>query len=291
MSCSTTEKSSKALKIEKLNVEKGTYHKLQYLYNDTSYNKPREYYIYVPKSYKPGGPLIFVLHGQNETGKYTMFQSRMNTQAEENGFIVCYPDASNPMKPNLYDLTWNCNILHVEADDRGFLSELAKYLQYSFNTNPEHTFVAGFSNGGFMTYNLAIRASDVFKGFAVIDGVPSGADWRGREISTPFPLLHIHDSYDQMVPADGTVIEAGGWGGAPPVDDFIEYFADQNSCSPPKYKEFPETLRRSWYYKNGIDGNEVWYYRIDDKNLWHIWRPYYAELIWEFFQKIISNKS
>ena len=43
-----------------------------------------------------------------------------------------------------------------DVDDIGFLSSLARHLQREHGLSTGNTFVAGFSNGGFMSYTLAM---------------------------------------------------------------------------------------------------------------------------------------
>ena len=79
-----------------------------------------------------------------------------NTIAEANNFIVCYPDGLNN--------SWNAdmNITVSQADDIGFIEELAIFMQNDFNTDPNRQYLCGFSNGGFMSYKLACESNQCF---------------------------------------------------------------------------------------------------------------------------------
>ena len=85
-------------------------------------------------------------------------------------------------------------------DDIGFLSELAGHLQVEYDLNPDHTFVCGMSNGGFMSYTLACDRPDVFKAIASVTGTMSGFDWNNCDPDEPVPVLQIAGADDNIVP-------------------------------------------------------------------------------------------
>jgi poly(3-hydroxybutyrate) depolymerase len=69
---------------------------------------------------------------------------------------------------------------------------LAKYLQAEYELDPDRTFVAGFSSGGFTSYTLACEASSVFKGAAAVAALMNSVLYASCNPSTPVPFLHIH---------------------------------------------------------------------------------------------------
>ena len=60
----------------------------------------------------------------------------------------------------------NADSLFDGQSDVEFLSALARSLQKEFHLNPAKTFVAGFSNGGDMSYTHICQPGEVFKGAA-----------------------------------------------------------------------------------------------------------------------------
>jgi polyhydroxybutyrate depolymerase len=215
----------------------------------------------------------------------------MNTLADENGFAVCYPQGSLDFKEITH---WNARLDISTTDDIGFLTSLAEYLQSEYGLNEEKTFCCGFSNGGFMSYTLACEEPDVFSAIASVSGTMSGYTWDNRNISEPIPILHIHGVDDEVVPIDGSMSEEGGWGGAPPVGTIINYWVNLNNCTSSE-TEFYTPNTNATYYIDGVNGNEVWCYKIDS---WGHWWPSYnpdkpdynpginaSEVIWEFFRK------
>jgi len=250
----------------------------------------RQYILYMPDNLQENAPLVFVLHGYGGNAQSMMLYSDMNRIADENGFAVCYPQGTL----DLGDIThWNARLNISETDDIGFLTELAKYLQSEYNFNTQHTFSCGHSNGGFMSYTLACEAPDVFNGIASVAGTMSGYTWNNRNISDSIPILQIHGLDDEVVPIDGSISEEGGWGGAPHVDTIIEYWVSVNNCTTSETVFLPP-FTNATYHMDGVNGNEVWYYKID--NWGHGWpsynpdKPDYdpginaSEVIWEFFE-------
>ena len=250
----------------------------------------RQYLLYLPDNLPENAPLIFVLHGYGGNAVSMMYLVDMNKIADENGFAICYPQGTLDFKDSTH---WNAGLDISETDDIGFLTELAKYLQSTYNLNEEKTFSCGFSNGGFMSYTLACEAPDVFNAIASVSGTMSGYTWNNRNISEPIPILHIHGLDDEVVPIDGSISASGGWGGAPHVDTIIEYWVSVNNCSTTENVTVSDNTN-AFYHRGGINGYEVWYYKID--NWGHGWpmynpeKPDYnpginaSEIIWEFFE-------
>jgi polyhydroxybutyrate depolymerase len=83
-----------------------------------------------------------------------MEASGMNDVANEEGFIVAYPDG--------VENSWNgaVQVLDTPAaerdlDDVGFLSALIDQLSSEFSIDPSGVYATGISNGGQMAYRLA----------------------------------------------------------------------------------------------------------------------------------------
>ena len=249
----------------------------------------RQYILYLPDNLPENAPLVFVLHGYTSNAQGIMAYTDMNRVADENGFAVCYPQGTLDKGDTTH---WNARLNISETDDIGFLTELAKYLQSEYNLNAQQTFSCGHSNGGFMSYTLACEAPDVFNAIASVAGTMSGYTWNNRNISEPIPILQIHGLDDEVVPIDGSISASGGWGGAPHVDTIIEYWVNLNNCTTSENVTVSDNTN-AYYHRDGIKGNEVWYYKID--NWGHGW-PIYdpekpdlnpginaSEVIWEFF--------
>jgi polyhydroxybutyrate depolymerase len=224
----------------------------------------RTYHLYKPDGLPAGAPLLFILHGISETADWS-WGLDMNSLADEHGFAVCYPQGSTT---GLGVTHWNARLTLSTVDDTGFLVELAGFLQDAHRFDRDRTYISGFSNGGFMAYTLASETYGVFSGAAIVSGLMSGITWDNRVSAEPLPILHIHGTADTVVPDDGSMIAIGGWGGAPAVPGIIDFWADLNATTTEESSDI-STSATAWYYRQGIYGNEVWYYSIDGYG--HAW--------------------
>ena len=199
----------------------------------------RLYTLYKPDNLKEKAPLVFVLHGYTSNSTNIMNYSKMNEIADQNGFMVCYPQGtSNAFTGQTH---WNANLKEMSSiADSEFLTDLAKKLQAEFNLSEKNTFACGMSNGGFMSYTLGCERSDTFKAIASITGTMSGYDWNNCN-PNKVPVLQISGTNDMVVPMDGSMSSAGGWGGAPKIQDIMNYWGDINECTQTQTQNLPDS--------------------------------------------------
>lgn len=164
----------------------GTYNKTI----DISGDK-RQYVVYVPQSVKglTKVPVLFMIHGTNQTGLYHYNTNLWNTKAEQEGFIVVYPTAliychfdsgeqRTVTKWNSGDLgETNINLGalplcsgEVLKDDVVFFDSLIVNIKRNFVINEKRIYASGFSNGAQMTARLAAQRSEVFASVAIHAG-------------------------------------------------------------------------------------------------------------------------
>lgn len=261
-------------------------------YHDFTYNDiKRTYSLYIPKGIKEDAPLVFILHGYSGFAMSYSNITGMNAVADEGGFAVVYPQGLTS-KDSIYPGThWNADFTYSDVDDIGFLTALAEYLQESYGFSESKTFAAGLSNGGFMCYTLAVKSPGTFRAIASVVGTMSGDTWKDRDSSTdPVPVLQICGSSDKTVPIDGSMSTVGGWGGAPRMDDIMEYWADRNVAD--SMVEQTSDRIYSRIYSDSSGEYPVWYYLIDGYG--HNW-PTLTDsaldtsgLIWQFFSKFLN---
>ena len=127
----------------------------------------RSYLVHLPKGYdaKKEYPLILVLHGIYSSAEAIAGFSNFNKNADEKGFIVCYPQG--------YKKSWSIGIDVGPApkagiDDLGFFNHLLDSLNFDYSIDTSKVFFVGTSNGGFMVSNLANNLSERFSGMALV---------------------------------------------------------------------------------------------------------------------------
>ncbi len=246
--------------------------------------KQRLYHYYQPLNISEKAPLIFMLHGYSGDAEEFMRWVSMEKLADEKGFAFVFPQGYADVWGSTH---WNANLNISTVDDVGFLSELAEHLQETYNLDPERTFTGGFSNGGFMSYELVIKRPDIFKAAASIAGTMSGETWTNRDLAEPIPILQLSGGLDRIVPISGALSTNGGWGGAPEMTEIIDFWADLNEANSPNHSQIGET--KIYKYSNQDNNLEVWYYLLENMehnfpmgNQYNVHTP---SLIWEFFSK------
>ena len=217
----------------------------------------RRYLIHLPKDLSDNAPLVFLLHGYRGDARGYM-ELGMNRVADANGFAVCYPQGEKDRRGIPH---WNARLKISKVDDIGFLSALAVRLQATHKLDPNKTFTCGISNGGFMSYTLVAEKPDVFKAAASVIGTMSGYTWEHRDQIKPVSILQISGHADEVIPYDGSMTPKGGWGGAPNQDIIMDFWKELNQTKTKDVRKLSDTTT-AHYYKDGINGNQVWHYKI-----------------------------
>ena len=244
----------------------------------------REYLIHLPENLPPKAPLVVFLHGyRGDARDYA--EIGMSRVANAKRFAVVYPQGLPDRKGIPH---WNARLKLSDVDDIGYLKELVGSLQSKHDLDPKRTFVSGVSNGGFMSYTMVSEHPDQFRAAASIIGTISGETWRSREKMKPVPILQISGLSDRIVPVDGSMSPAGGWGGAPDQKTIIEFFKKLNQTRTEEVvKLSPRTT--GYRYRGGVNGTEVWLYEVKD---WGHRVPgkkelgvHSVDLVWDFFSR------
>jgi len=252
----------------------------------------REYILYKPKNFSENAPLVMMLHGYSSNNNNLLSYSKMNAIADQNGFMICYPQGAITYLTN--QSHWNANLQMSDVNDIDFLSDLVIEIQKQFKVSKENVFVAGMSNGGFMSYTLGCERSDIFKAVASVTGTMSGYDWENCSPEYKIPVIQISGTIDRTVPWDGTMNTAFGWGGAPHILDVMEFWSDLNACTKDELINIPDIDKSDnstvslTKKKGGSYNNEVWFYKIEGGG--HDWPGAWgnkdidaSEEIWKFF--------
>jgi polyhydroxybutyrate depolymerase len=249
----------------------------------------RTYWLDIPDDLSDNSPLLFFLHGYTGSAYYEYSNNLFGNLHQEHGFVACYPQGTN----DIYGIShWNASLEISEVDDLDFIVKLAMHLQSEYNLDPNRIFSCGYSNGGYMSYTLACKASNTFRAIASVAGTMSGADWDNCNPDNPRSVMQVCGVNDTTVPMDGITAPAEGWGGAPNIYEVVEYWADLNNTQ----NTYTEPLAESpfntqvTYYTDGTDGNQVRLYVVSGmghnwpSNQYQGWNC--SREIWEFFSTV-----
>jgi len=163
-------------------------------------NLQRESYTHLPAGFVRGQrlPLMLVFHGgftlANRMDQLTGF----NTVADQNGFIVCYPQA--------FKHHWNDgrNIDgHDNYNDVQYSTEVIDHMIRKYNVDPSRVYACGISNGGFFAQYLGLRQPHKIAAIAsVAAGLPQLIQSTQAALH-PLSVLYILGLEDPLMPFEG----------------------------------------------------------------------------------------
>ncbi|GAA2429628.1 PHB depolymerase family esterase [Actinomadura vinacea] len=212
----------------------------------------RDYLLHVPPGRTSAPqPLVIALHGGLDDMNYIRRQSGLDEVADQNGFLVAYPDG--------FMRTWNaggcCWFARMAGiDDVGFLDSLIDTLVREGLADPRRIYLTGFSNGGGMAYRYACERSSRVAAVGVVSG-SLAVECAPRD---PVPVIAFHGTADFSVPYGG-----GGnqdWNNPepfPPVAAVMEFWRTANRL-PPLHRitlDTAKTTCRSTGRTTGRDGS------------------------------------
>ena len=198
--------------------------------------RQRRYAFYAPAKVASRPPLLLALHGSmgNAEQMRRITAYRFEQLADDHGFIVVYPEG--------YDGHWNdCRkkgpyaAKRLNIDDVGFMRALVARLRSTYGIDSTRVFAVGLSNGGHMSFRLALEAPDVVRGAAAAAAnLPSPENFDCTPISGAVPVLIINGTDDPINPFAGgrvTIFGFGDRGNVLSATATAEFFAGRNAVA------------------------------------------------------------
>jgi polyhydroxybutyrate depolymerase len=248
----------------------------------------REYYVHIPPGYDGSEPvaLVLALHGGGGQADKMDRLTGFNDVADEEGFIVVYPQGINA---RWNDGRYVPSLLPVEPpDDVKFLGELVKQLTADYAIDENRIYSAGISNGGFMSYRLAVEYPDVF---AAVAGVAAQVSVSLRDNfppEEPITVMMILGDRDPLVPYEGGEISLFGInrGEVLSAKESVEMWVENNGCSETPVTTYYEdiddkdgSVARRDEYKSDIGADVVLITIEGGGHTWPGGRQYISEKI------------
>ncbi len=186
-----------------------------YVFTMTFDGMQRDYRLHVPPAAAAGQPLPLVLnlHGATQNGQLEEITSDMDPNADQNGYLVAYPDGTriakiltpDPVAKNA-QYGWNageCCGLPVtkHVNDVGFLLKVIADIAAKTPVDLRRVYMTGISNGGMMAYAMAAEASGHV---AAISSVSGQVEIPEIHPSRAVPTMEFHSVNDPIAKFDGT---------------------------------------------------------------------------------------
>ena len=194
-------------------------------------NRMRYYLEHLPPTYQEDSmyALIIAMHGGFGSGPQLEEQSQLSVTADEEGFIVVYPDGV--ASPLFGIRTWNAGgccgyAMEQDIDDVGFIGRLIDTMIDRYSIDPDRIYSTGMSNGGFMSYRLACEMRGRIAAIAPV--ASSMLTSCAPELAVP--VVHFHSYMDENVPWYGGKGSGASNHYNPPLDSVMNVWAGFNAC-------------------------------------------------------------
>ncbi|MCU1425433.1 MAG: lipoprotein [Microbacteriaceae bacterium] len=224
----------------------------------------RSYVARVPESAVIGSPMplpvLIVMHGAGGNSAKVEAASGLTRYAAANNFIAVYPNGT--MAADIEgQLAWNAGDccaapLRNDVDDVAFIEAVLADLAAEYVVDESRVYIAGFSNGGMMSYRLACELGDRIAGVAVVAGALNVSDCESESRAS---VLIVHGTGDLTVPYDGgptnsrTAARFGSWTNKS-VADAAAAWATRDGCDPSPSRETSGSITLAVYDECQEDG-------------------------------------
>jgi len=126
--------------------------------------KQRTYTVHAPPGYLPTRltPVVIVMHDRGGSATTMQQMTGLDAKADQVGFLVVYLDG--------VDGAFNALICCGNEDDVGYVKALVAQLIRDWHADPDRVYLTGISNGGDMTFRLAVEVPGTFAAIAPVSG-------------------------------------------------------------------------------------------------------------------------
>jgi polyhydroxybutyrate depolymerase len=238
----------------------------------------RSYIAHVPDDAAIGAPLtlpvLVVLHGAGGNALKAETATGLTTYAKADDFIIVYPNGTQAADIE-GQLAWNagacCGVpKRTDVDDVGFIEAVLDDVQAKYAVDTGRIYLAGFSNGGMMSYRLSCELGDRIAGIAVVSGAFNVSSCESEATTD---VLIVHGTGDLTVPYKGglsnerTAARFGQWSNKS-VADAAKVWIARDDCDDSPDSETRGSITRQ-VYADCADDTELEVISI--KNGQHVW--------------------
>ena len=208
----------------------------------------REYELYIPENYNDSNavPLLFNFHGGNGTISDQIYLSDMRSLADENNFIIVYPQAiADPTDDGSLNWIFKGDSDH---DDIYFIESIIDELSSQYSIDLTRVYACGYSLGGEFVYELLCRLNNKIAAGVVVARTMGQYQYENCNPEHPTAIMTILGTEDYESNYDGVVYNGVTYYIS--ADDTHQYWTDYNNADiNPSETELPNN--------NSSDGSTV----------------------------------
>lgn len=165
----------------------------------------REYELYIPENYNNSNavPLLFNFHGGNGTMSDQIYLSDMRSLADENNFIIVYPQAiADPTDDGSLNWIFKGDSDH---DDIYFIESIIDELSSQYSIDLSRVYACGYSLGGEFVYELLCRLNNKIAAGVVVARTMGQYQYENCNPEHPTAIMTILGTEDYESNYDGVV--------------------------------------------------------------------------------------
>ena len=258
--------------------------------------------MFVPDSYdeNENTPIVFNLHGGSSTAEEQLnYISDMRSLSDNEKFILVYPQASSDANGIPIWNLGGVNSKATDVDDVGYISHLIDRISEFYSVDRDRIYVTGFSNGGYLSFELACKLSSKIAAFASVAGHMFIDTYNDCSPTHPTPFLSINGTEDNYDGIGEYYL---------PVENSNNYWIEYNNTDLNPNVVDLEDINTSdgstvkyYSWKNGSNGVEIDHYKVIGGE--HTWPSLNSNsdkgesngdidsdrIIWEFFSRFDIN--
>ncbi|SDP41513.1 esterase, PHB depolymerase family [Phyllobacterium sp. YR620] len=129
---------------------------------------------YIPASFKPGSPLVVVLHGCTQTAAGYDRGSGWSELADTHGFALLFPEQQRGNNANLCFNWFNPGDVGRGQGEVESIRQMLVAMSARYPIDRSRTYITGLSAGGAMAAAMLSTYPELFKAGAIIAGLPFG---------------------------------------------------------------------------------------------------------------------
>lgn len=208
----------------------------------------RTFLWYAPKQNQNINTILYVLHGSRSKGEEVRqsYAYEFDMIADEENIVVVYPTGfENHWNDCRASADYSSNAANI--DDFSFFKAIESHLESELNTNIKYRFATGHSNGGHMSFKLALEHPEWIDGIAPISAnLPIDDNLDCNKKGQFVPICLVNGTADGVNPYQGGLVEILGntsRGTVLSTDETLAYWIGLGNCGAPETKDLENKVK------------------------------------------------